>query len=103
MNVKLTVTVPMEKIHLKIGEMLEDVARELDNTAIDTTSISKSVYQQADFLKQMDEIDKIRKKMALLDANLEDCYNVINGLLVYKTKQKETEISSNASNGTKTG
>ena len=52
MNVKLTVTVPMEKIHLKIGEMLEDVAKELDNTAIDTTSISKSIYQQADFLKQ---------------------------------------------------
>jgi hypothetical protein len=92
MNAKITITVPMDQIHKKLGYMLEDVAGELDNLVIDTTAVSKASYQEDDFLKQMEDIDKLRKKLSLLDANLEDCYNIMSGLILYKSnKQQEKQ------------
>jgi arginine deiminase len=91
MNAKITITVPMDQIPKKLCYMFDDVAKELDNTAIDTTAVAKACIQESDFLKQMEEIDKIRKKLSLLDANLEDCYNIISGLVLFKTKQQEKE------------
>jgi hypothetical protein len=91
MNAKITITVSMDQIHKKLGYMLEDIAREFDNTAIDTTAVSKACFQEDDFLKQMENIDQLRKKLTLLDSNLEDCYNIMNGLVLFKTKQQEKQ------------
>jgi hypothetical protein len=87
MNAKITITVPVEKLHFKVAEIVEKVASELENTSIDLTGASKQIVNQSDLLKQMEEIDKARKNLALLDANLEDCYSILNGLIKYKTDQ----------------
>lgn len=91
MNAKITITLPISKIHLKIAEILEEVASEFETTAVDTSSISKDVVEQKDFLLQLEQIDAVRKKLTLLDANLQDCYSVISGLIAHKTSQKENQ------------
>lgn len=103
MNAKITVTVPIEKIHLKVHEILEDTANSLELASVDVTSISKNVLTESDFLYQLEQIDLIRKKLALLDANLEDCYNILNGLVIYKTKQNEKEVKMNDASRTNQG
>lgn len=89
MNAKLTITVPIEKVHLKVSMILEEIANELELSSIDATSVSKNTIQQTDFLKQLSDIDQIRKKLALLDSNLEDCYSILSGLVRFKTQGAE--------------
>ena len=89
MNAKFTITVPMNMVHKKISEILEDVSRELDTAALDIKASAKETKLQNDLLGQSQKIDEIRKKISLLDANLEDCYNVLIGLINYKTNPKE--------------
>ena len=87
MNAKINITVPINKLHFKVSDMLEEVAKELENALIDATAISKAVKLEQDFLSQLENLDSLRKKMTLLDANLEDCYSVINGLVSYKANK----------------
>lgn len=89
MNAKVTITIPIEKVHLKVGNMLEEIANELEFFAVDVTAISKNAIQQLDLVKQLTDIDNTRKKLALLDANLEDCYSILSGLIKYKTQEME--------------
>jgi len=101
MNAKMTITVPIQKVHLKIADMLEESAQSLETFSVDVTTISKSVAQQADLLGQLEKIDALRKELSLLDANFEDCYNVLNGLIIYKTKQNDAkqEVKQDVING----
>lgn len=97
MNAKITITVPIEKLNIKVSNMLEEIAQELENCSIDVTAVSNAVKSEHDLLLQLETIDSLRKKMALLDANLEDCYSITNGLLNYRSNklkminQKEQE------------
>jgi hypothetical protein len=89
MNAKVTITIPIEKVHLKVRDMLEEVANESESASIDITAIAKNVLEQKDLLLQLEQIDILRKKLTLLDANLEDCYSILKGLVKYKTKEME--------------
>ena len=91
MNAKITITLPINKIHLKVGEILEQVASEFETASIDVTSVSKKVLSETDLLAQLEQIDTLRKKLTLLDANLQDCYSIINGLIIHKTSGKENQ------------
>ena len=87
MNAKITITVPIDKLHLTVAEMVESVASQLESSAIDLTGISKELINQKNILEQMENLDKIRRTLSLLDANLEDCYSILSGLVKYKTQQ----------------
>ena len=87
MNAKITITVPIEKLNSKVADIIESVASDLDFLSVDVTAISKAIIQENDLLKQLNNIDLARKKLALLDANLEDCYSILSGLVKYKTNQ----------------
>lgn len=89
MNAKITITIPIERLSTKVAEMLEEVASELENMSVDVTAISKDAASEKDLLKQIDDIDGLRKKMLLLDSNLEDCYSILGGLVKYKTQEIE--------------
>lgn len=89
MNAKITITIPIEKLNIKVAEMLEEVASELENMSVDITAISKDAASEKDLLKQIDDIDGLRKKMLLLDSNLEDCYSILGGLVKYRTQEIE--------------
>jgi|694.fasta_scaffold143795_1 hypothetical protein len=91
MNAKIKITVPIDKVHLKIASILKEVCEELNITAKETAEIAEQTSKSQDLLLQLDKIDKLRKKMALLDSNLEDCYDVIDGLVKYKTNNKGKE------------
>jgi DNA-binding ferritin-like protein len=98
MNAKITITVPMDKLNQTVCRMLENIAEEFGTLSADTRTTSKGVIQQNDILKQLKNIDDSRKKLALLDANLEDCYSILNGLVKYMTKLSDKE---NADSSTK--
>ena len=91
MNAKITITVPMNKLSATVSEMLESVATDMEMSSIDLTGVSKNVLQENDLLKQIEKIDEIRRKIALLDANLEDCYSILGSYIGYKTKIEEKE------------
>ena len=86
----------MERVHVKMSQILDEVSIELNKAADSVDDISKGVFEKNDLLKRLEDIDLCRKKLALLDANLDDCYSVLMGLVNYKTKddkdaQRQTE------------
>lgn len=97
MNAKITITIPMDKLNKTVSEMLAGVSLQLESTSIEVLEISKDVLKEEDILKQIKNIDEIRKKMTLLDANLDDCYSILNGLVKYKTSQTGQENAKNPS------
>ena len=96
MNAKITITVPMAKVPARIAGMLNDVSNELESSVIEVGNIAKAVYDHADIMKQIELIDEQRKKLALLDANLDDCYSVLVGLVNYKTKKEGVDATDAA-------
>jgi hypothetical protein len=98
MNAKITITVPIEKVHLTIADMLETVSIQLTALAGDAEYISKKVRSEEDILRQLESIDSARKIISLLDANLDDCYSVLTGLVSYKTKTTPSKEKENADN-----
>lgn len=95
MNAKITITVPLDKLHIKIADLLDELASNIESVSIDLTGVSKETRQKIDILKQLHDIDSIRKKMALLDANLEDCYNVLVGLVNYQANDRLQDKNNN--------
>ena len=91
MNAKITITVPMDKVHLKVSELLETVVHDMEDLQVSISDISMGVSKSDDILKHISELDKCRKQLTLLDANLEDCYSVLFGLTKFKTKQAELQ------------
>lgn len=97
MNAKITITVQIDELHITVGKLLATVVTQLEQKQIQVSEISKSVFKEEDLLKQLENIDFVRKKLTLLDANLEDCYSILSGLVKYKaqeTDQKDVEQSS---------
>jgi len=89
MNAKITITIPIEKVPSKVTQILYDVSTELDELSNAVKEVSKCVIKEDDLMKQLQLIDMHRKKLALLDANLDDCYSVLVGLVNYKTKDSK--------------
>lgn len=86
MNAKITLTVPVEKIHEKVAEILHNVAHDIEQLRDTTSDVANDVANKSDIMKQIEVIDRCRKHLALLDANLEDCYSILLGYVTYKTK-----------------
>lgn len=95
MNAKISITLPMEKIHIKVANLMEEISQEFDSISSDTKNISFDILEENDFLKQLEKIDATRKKLLLLDANLQDCYSIVNGLISYKTNEREKQNADN--------
>lgn len=91
MNAKITITVPMDKVHLKVSEMLDNVVHEIEELQVNISDIGVSIARENDIMHCISEIDRCRKNLSLLDANLEDCYSVLIGLVNFKTKKNEIQ------------
>ena len=96
MNAKITITIPIEDVPLKVAKMLYDISTELTELSNTVNGVSNSVMKEEDLMKQLELIDSHRKKMALLDANLDDCYSVLVGLVNYRTKREVNNAASAA-------
>lgn len=97
MNVKIKITVPLDRVPVKISDLLQEVASDLDDLSINVNSVSKDVFEKKDYLLQLEKIDSYRKILSFLDARLEDCYDVLDGLIKYKT-DKEVKNAEQPSN-----
>jgi len=85
MNVKIKVTVPIKKVPAKIAELLEEASNELQELSSNIKTVSEDLIHEKDFLLQLEKIDSFRRNLSFLDARLEDCYDVLDGLVKYKT------------------
>jgi hypothetical protein len=77
MNVKITYSVPLEKIPSKIQGLIKEALTELENTSSTLKPFSSSIDN--DMIKSLDDIEKTRKKLAEVDFLLEDCYAILAG------------------------
>lgn len=101
MNAKMVITVPIDKIPLKVTSLLDDINIELHEIIEETSELIKSDNQ----LEKIEKIDEIRKRLSLIDLNYEDCYSVLLGYTKYEAEKRLKEISpretqdGNQSNG----
>lgn len=101
MNAKMVITVPIDKIPLKVTSLLDDINIELHEIIEETSMLIKSDNQ----LEKIEKIDEIRKRLSLIDLNYEDCYSVLLGYTKYEAEKRLKEISpretqdGNQSNG----
>jgi len=89
MNAKITITVPVERLHLTVAGILGEISRELESLSNDVINTSKDVAAKKDLLNQIELLDDTRQKLTLLDSRLEDCYSILGGLVRYKTQEPE--------------
>jgi Mg2+ and Co2+ transporter CorA len=89
MNAKITITVPIEKVNYKVAEIMYDAERQIENLKDELHNIANHVHKNEQLLEQVEKIDRCRKDLMLLDATMEDCYNVLAGLIAYRTKANE--------------
>lgn len=74
MRVKITYSVDFEDVPIIVNNKLRAVAGELEKTGYALKTIESPSY-----LERLEEIDRIRKHLAGLDDELEDCYSILAG------------------------
>jgi hypothetical protein len=99
MNAKITVTVPINKAHLKVSEFLEEINESLGEDRKSLEEIIAKVSKNIDTLNAIEQIDSLRKNLAYLDAKLEDCYTVLKALVEYRTKKEEKNVNNLSDEG----
>jgi hypothetical protein len=72
MNVKITYSVPLEKVPDKINELVKETEEELQKISQQLAS-----FPSRDFIVKIDTIDSIRRQLASVDFLLEDCYSIL--------------------------
>jgi hypothetical protein len=72
MNVKITYSVPFEKVPEKIDTLVREASIELQKA-------SEELAPSSEILATLETIDNIRKKLAQVDFLLEDCYSILAG------------------------
>lgn len=75
MRVKISYSVEFDDVPRIVQSQLYGVISELDN-------IKYKIHPEAipvDNIKKLDAIDSARRKLAVLDAQLEDCYSILAG------------------------
>ena len=91
MNAKMVITVPMERIPKEVKRILNDINNDLTEIIADTTQIINS----EDYLKMIDKLDILRKKLALLDLSYEDCHGVLQGYVRFLSQKDKQPSDSN--------
>jgi hypothetical protein len=72
MNVKITYSVPIDKVPNKVDELVQDCKTQLEDVSKNLESFS-----DIDVINKIDTIDTLRKKLASVDFLLEDCYSIL--------------------------
>ncbi len=96
MNVKITLSVPIEEIENEINNLLEDSKK---RTILLTEKINDVLLESGNALAQLSMIEDLRKKLNVIDLKLEDSYSILSGYVRYKTNKgsqgKSNEHPSN--------
>jgi len=78
MNVKITYTVPFERIPSKINDLLMESGKNLEGIG---GMIRPNEFGEEDYaiLRKLDLIKKMREQIKSVDLVLEDCYTILAG------------------------
>ncbi len=98
MNVKISLTIPMEKVPGKVSEMLDEVSESVDYLSREICITSENISSQKDLLNNLSEIDYIRKKMITFDSSLQDCYNILKGYINFQYDLQNQVNNNDTSN-----
>lgn len=88
-NARISITVPYEEIPNEVEKLINksmskmfSIAEQLKNGTTDNHK------------KVLEDIENVRKKLLLVDANLEDAYNILLGYLQNELKKKQEKVES---------
>ena len=87
MNAKIIFTYPVEIIDMQCKEMIKDVNVRLK--AI-TKKLKVSIDKER-LTDLMEDINSVRNDLILVDTNLEEVYNILDGLVNYEESPEEIE------------
>lgn len=87
MNAKITITVPIDQIPKEVDKLLYSLFLKLESICNDANRI----LTDNNINNKISAIDSVRKKLALLDLNYEDCYSILVG---YSKYLSEKDINS---------
>lgn len=78
MNVKISYTVPFDRVPSKIDELLTEASRNLEGVG---GMLKPNAFDEegGSILQKLDLIEKTRKEMMTIDLVLEDCYTILAG------------------------
>lgn len=76
MNVKISYTLPFEEVPQHLRLLLNDVSGKLEQVSGMIQHLSKEILDNP---HRIAELDTLRKRLAVLDNALEDCYSIGSG------------------------
>lgn len=76
MNVKISYTIPFDRVPSKIDELLMEAGKDLENVGHSLKPVSFD-YEPTTTMLTLDRIDEVRKKLTAVDLVLEDCYTIL--------------------------
>lgn len=89
MNAKIVITVPLETVPRKVSELLSELSNKLSIQGDLLEYSSRNISSAEDLLKQIENLDNIRKELSLIDNNIEDCYSILKGFITYKYSSQQ--------------
>jgi hypothetical protein len=78
MNVKISYTIPFERVPSKVDELLGEAGRTLEGVG----SLVRPIQFEEDgchIIQKLEKIDKMRRDLMAVDLLLEDCYTILAG------------------------
>ena len=92
MRVKITYTVELDKVEEEVSERMTRAVNDLDFCYQELTRLQLDLdTKQGDLGHHASMVDNIRIKMAKADLVLEDCQNILIGLINTKKQLEEQE------------
>jgi len=89
-NARITITVPYETIPNEVEKL---ISKSISKMSTIVENFRNGTIH--DYNKVLQDIEENRKKLLLVDANLEDAYNILLGYLQNELKQKQEKVASN--------
>ena len=92
MRVKITYTVELDNVEEEVSERMTRAVNDLDFCYQELTRLQLDLdTKQGDLSDHTSMVDSIRIKMAKADQVLEDCQNILIGLISAKKQLEEQE------------
>jgi len=92
MRVKITYTVQLEEVEAEVSEIMSRASNDLDFCYQELTRLQLDLNTKTgDIESHALMVDKIRIKMAKADQVLEDCQNILIGLVNTKKQLQEQD------------
>ena len=91
MKVKISYSVDIDEIPDNVIKILQQASAGVDEVSKKFRNIIDKASTTREYLKILDEVDKIRKEMYQVDQQLEDAYDIVGGYQRVRMQQHEQQ------------